>query len=344
MFGTYFYHEHVKRAVAVFGTLFNNIKVVKKDAAGKVLSTIKVPLAYGPREKFLARITDEKYLNDPKLAIRLPRMSFELTTISYDQSTKLQKGLTRTVSSGPTSKSTTLYPVGYRLGIQLNVLAKNQDDALQILEQILPFFQPDYTVTVKEINGTWKNDMPFVLESVNMSDDYEGDFNTRRAIIYTLEFETRVRFYGPTYDRAIIRSTEANFAPDGAVPTYMQKLSISPTSAGPNDAYTVVIEYGQPTPDTAVLTLTNITGGSFVVGETVHGATSGTIGVVSSVLVSGNKVTIIRLDDRFNAAEQLVGETSNAVGTISKSEYSNDPIDGITSDIMPAPTLKYDYL
>lgn len=341
MFGTPFYHEHIKRAVAVFGTLFNNIKIVKRDSTGKALSTIKVPLAYGPRQKFLARITDEKYLNDPKLAIRLPRMSFELTTISYDQSTKLQKGLTRTVSSGIKSNTTIMYPVGYRLGIQLNVLAKNQDDALQILEQILPFFQPDYTVTVKEIDGTWKNDMPFVLESVSMSDDYEGDFNSRRAIIYTLEFETRVRFYGPTQDRAIIRTTEANFAFNNSVPTYTQKLSISPADANAEDQYTIIVEYGLPAPDTAMLNITGVTHGPFVVGETVHGAISGTVGIISSV--NTDNVTVTRPDGRFITSEQLVGEKSGAMGMIYNDTYINDPIAGVTPGITPAPTLNYDY-
>jgi hypothetical protein len=338
MFGTYFYHEHIKRAVAVFGTLFNAIKVVKKDTNGKVLSTIKVPLAYGPRQKFLARITDEKYLNDPKLAIRLPRMSFELTSITYDTSTKLQKGMTRTLTGGPTSKSTIMYPVSYRLGIQLNVLAKNQDDALQILEQILPYFQPDYTVTVKEINSTWKTDMPFVLESVNMSDDYEGDFSTRRAIIYTLDFETRVRFYGPLHDRSIIRQTEANFATDGPVPTLAQTLSISPLNANESDNYTVLVDYDVPVPDLAVLTVGTGTG-TFVVNEKVYGTVSGTTGVVSAI--QGTKVNVIRLDGRFSLGENLVGVTSSASKTISSAEYSIEGIVGVTAATV-TPTLKFD--
>ena len=338
MFGTYFYHEHIKRAVAVFGTLFNSLKVVKKDTNGKVLSTIKVPLAYGPRQKFLARITDEKYLNDPKLAIRLPRMSFELTSITYDTSTKLQKGMTRTLPGTPLTKSTVLYPVGYRLGIQLNVLAKNQDDALQILEQILPFFQPDYTVTVKEVNSTWKMDMPFVLESVNMSDDYEGDFSTRRAIIYTLDFETRVRFYGPISDRSIIRQTEANFATDGPAVTLVQTLSISPANADSGDNYTVLVDYDMPIPDLAVVTVGTGTG-TFAVNEKVYGTVSGTTGVVSSVV--GTTLNIIRLDGRFTLGENLVGVTSSASKTLSAAEYTIYPIPGVTAS-PPTPTLKFD--
>jgi len=212
MFSGHFYHEHIKRAVAVFGTLFNNMSVVKKNGSGNVISTIKVPLAYGPRQKFLARIQDEKYLTDPKLAIRLPRMSFEIISMSYDTNTKLQKGVTRTLaSSDPTKKQTILNPVGYRMGLQLNIMTKNQDEALQLLEQIVPFFQPEYTVTVKEVQNNFKSDMPFVLQSVTMSDDYEGDFLSRRAIIYTLEFETRVRFYGPLGDKGIIRRVDATF-------------------------------------------------------------------------------------------------------------------------------------
>jgi len=338
MFGTHFYHEHIKRAVAVFGTLFNNIKVIKKDSTGKALSTIKVPLAYGPRQKFLARITDEKYLNDPKLAIRLPRMSFELISILYDQSTKLQKGLTRTISSGANSRSSVLYPVGYRIGIQLNVMAKNQDDALQILEQILPFFQPDYTVTVKELDGAFKTDMPFVLESVSMADDYEGDFNTRRAIIYTLEFETRVRFYGPVFDRSIIRQTETNFASSSPIPDYTQILTVSPANAGPDDNYTIVVQHIEPYPDSAVAVLTNADG-NFTVGETVYGSISGTTGVIQSI--NGNTVTIIRLDGSFSQGEQLIGETSETTATISSVEHTIDAIID-TIPYEPRPDLEYD--
>ena len=289
MFGTYFYHEHIKRTVAVFGTLFNNIKVVKRDTTGNALSTIKVPLSYGPRQKFLARIADEAFLNDPKLAIRLPRMSFEIVSLTYDTNTKLQKGITRTLpSEDPTQKQSILYPTTYRIGLQLNILAKNQDDALQILEQILPYFQPEYTVTVKEVDNNFKSDIPFVIQAVTMADDYEGDFMSRRSIIYTLEFEARVKFYGPLKEGNVIRSTSTTFSnptmSSQGVPYSNQQFTITPTNAGPDDQYEIVGSYNNFTiPDSVKLfydTLFGITG-TIAVGDTVTGTTSGASGKVT---------------------------------------------------------------
>ena len=145
MFGDHFYHAAIRRTVAVFGTLFNDINVLRKGNDGTAKNIIKVPLAYGPKQKFLARLDQQADLNDPKIALKLPRMSFEITGLSYNTNAKLQKGIRQSFPDplDNSKKKTILGPVGYTLGIQLSILAKNQDDALQILEQILPFFQPD---------------------------------------------------------------------------------------------------------------------------------------------------------------------------------------------------------
>ena len=318
MFSGHFYHEHIKRAVAVFGTLFNNMSVVKRDGSGNIISTIKVPLAYGPKQKFLARIQDQKFLNDPKLAIRLPRMSFEIVSMTYDTNTKMQKGIKRTLpSSDPTQRQTILNPVGYRMGLQLNIMTKNQDEALQILEQILPFFQPEYSVTVKEVSNNFKSDMPFVLQSVTMSDDYEGDFLSRRAIIYTLEFETRVRFYGPLANQGIIRTVEATVADiENTVndePYQTQKIYISPTTATETDDYTIEVELLDPIPDTTTITFTT-SSGTFEVGESVSGTTSGTVGTISAV--GSGTITVVSPDGRFSDSETVTGATSEATLTV----------------------------
>ena len=310
MFTGHFYHEHIKRTVAVFGTLFNNLKVVKKDTSGKALSTIKVPLSYGPRQKFLARIADEKYLNDPKLAIRLPRMSFEIVSMTYDTNTKLQKGITRTLpSEDPTKKQSILYPTTYRIGFQLNVLAKNQDDALQILEQILPYFQPEYTVTVKEVNNNFKSDIPFVIQAVTLVDDYEGDFMSRRSIIYTLEFEARVKFYGPLREGNIIKDSGVLLSnpemTSQGLPYSSQEFVITPTNAGPDDDYSITATYDDFTPpDSAKIYYDSLTG-EIDVGDTVTGSTSGTVGTVSEVGIG--YIIILYPDDNF-----VNGETVSA--------------------------------
>lgn len=324
MFGQYYYHEHIKRTVAVFGTLFNNLKVVKRDGSGKALSTIKVPLSYGPRQKFLARIADEKYLNDPKLAIRLPRMSFEIVSLTYDTNTKLQKGIKRTLPSEDSLKrQSILYPTTYRIGLQLNILAKNQDDALQILEQILPYFQPEYTVTVKEVNSNFKSDIPFVIQAVTLVDDYEGDFMSRRSIIYTLEFEARVNFYGPLRESSVIKSTSTTFAdptmgPEG-LPFSSQEFTVTPMSAGPDDEYTITSTYDNFIPSDAVkLSYDTLTGGVDV-NDTVLGNTSGAAGKVSEVGIG--YIIVDYPDNVFVTAETVSGPDGSFVVTNVEPQY-----------------------
>jgi predicted Zn-dependent protease with MMP-like domain len=197
--------------VSVFGSIFNALEVVKTDAAGKVLQKIKVPLAYGPRQKFLSRASD---LTDSKIAIKLPRLSFEITDMSYDGAAKLNKNR-KYIKTDPLDKKNVKslgVPAVYKVGFELNIMAKAQDDALQILEQILPMFQPEYTVTIKDIpDMDITSDVPIVLTDVSLNDEYEGDFLSRRTIVYTLTFETRVRFYRGIQERSVIDKTEVYY-------------------------------------------------------------------------------------------------------------------------------------
>lgn len=319
MFNQYFYHEHTRRAVTVFGTLFNNIYVVKRDFQGNSISKTKVPLSYGPRQKFLARINDEQYLNDPKLAIKLPRMAFEIVSMTIDSNTKLQRTTSKTIpSASGTSKTTVFHPITYRLGFQLNILAKSQDDALQILEQILPYFQPEYTVTVKQVEDNFKADMPFVLQGVVLSDDYEGDFLTRRAITYTLDFETRVRYYGHiNRDQAIIKSTKTNIADINmsisGEPYLSQTLSISPISAGVDDEYEIVASYSPKIPPRVKLFFTS-KDGDFSIGDSVVSNTSVTAGRIIEI---GDDYIIVDAPDGNFILDEIVfnSDQSNFVIT-----------------------------
>ena len=251
MFGSYFYHSQIRRTIAVFGTLFNNINIRKTDANGKILQEIKVPLAYGPRQKFLARVQNQTDLRDSKLAIKLPRMSFEITSITYDTNQTVNKSNeVRVGSITSDTRNSVRAPAPYRVGIQLNIMAKNQDEALQILEQILPTFKPDYTVTVNEVPAIGiKSDIPIVLQGVAMNDDYEGDFITRRAIIYTLDFETRVNFYGLVQDRKTIRKVVSDFfdfdkGNEGLLER--QQVTTNPTNANITDTFTYAVTYPFP--------------------------------------------------------------------------------------------------
>ena len=198
MLGTYYYHQIIRKTIIGFGTLFNNIYVKHEDSAGATAQEMKVPLAYGPSQKFLARLEQQPDLNK-MVAITLPRMSFEMTDISYDATRK--SGITQTFKAldNRDSKLKKVYmPVPYTIGFELSIMCKLNDDALQIIEQILPYFQPSFNLTVDLVQSIGeKRDIPIVLSDVSFVDDYEGDYATRRALIYTLRFEAKTYLFGP---------------------------------------------------------------------------------------------------------------------------------------------------
>ena len=195
----YFYHEILRRTIISFGTLFNGLNIKHKDSSDNTTSVIKVPLAYGPIQKFLARLEQQPDLNKAT-QITLPRMSFEMIGMSYDPSRKVTT--TQTFLSGATSdkasEKKTYMPVPYNMTFELGIMCKLNDDALQIVEQIVPYFQPQYSLTVDLVESIGeKRDVPVVLESITMTDDYEGDFSTRRVLLYTLRFSAKTYLFGP---------------------------------------------------------------------------------------------------------------------------------------------------
>jgi len=206
MLGRHFYHEIIKKNVKAFGTIFNNIEIIKTDPdTGAEIQRQKVPLAYGPKSKFLARL-DQDPSTERKVSITMPRLSFEMTDITYDPARKtspIQKYLKE--ASG-TSTKVQYMPVPYNLGFELGILSKTQDDALQILEQIIPYFQPAFTVTVNLIpEMEEKKDLPIILNNISYEDDYQDDMMRRRSITYTLNFTLKTYFYGPVTNAEIIR-------------------------------------------------------------------------------------------------------------------------------------------
>jgi hypothetical protein len=196
----YFYNEIFRKTIVSFGSLFNDIKIKHKNSSGNDVSVIKVPLAYGPTQKFLARLEQSPDLNKP-VQVSLPRMSFELVGISYDPSRKsstVQTFLSTSVAD-KTQKNKTYLPVPYNLDFELSIFTKLNDDMLQIIEQILPYFQPAYNITIDLVSEIGeKRDVPVILNSISMSDDYEGDFSQRRSLIYTLRFTAKTYLFGPT--------------------------------------------------------------------------------------------------------------------------------------------------
>ena len=214
MLGQQFYHETMRNVIVAFGTLFNNIHLVRKNNSGAIIQTMKVPLAYGPRQKWLTRLDADANL-DSKVAITLPRLGFEIQNLSYDPSRKLNRVQRFKKVKSSSTKSNKLdsqyMPVPYNLDIELYAMAKQSDDALQIVEQILPYFQPDYTLTIRDMTDMGiKRDVPIVLNSVSYEDNYRGDMGERRAIIYTLGFTSKFYLYGPVTSQNVIKTVQVD--------------------------------------------------------------------------------------------------------------------------------------
>ena len=320
MFSGHFYNATLRKLVAVFGTMFNNISVVRRNSAGDVTNITRVPLAYGPKQKFLARIDEQQDANKEQVGIKLPRMAFEIVSLTYDTNLKLSKFNTQLALDPDDDNGRKILrsPVPYRIGIQLNIIAKNQDDALQILEQILPYFQPEYTVTVKDLAGLTgvNTDVPITLTSVTMSDDYEGDFLTRRSIIYALDFELRARFYGPVTKKQVIKTTLVDIAVD-AVDNKVERLksTVDPLTANEGDTYDIVDSIDFFT-DTDAFEITVEAGaGSYTAGETLTGSISGTTATVRSF--ASNVITVVSADGRFRTDENVVGASSTTTRAVS---------------------------
>jgi len=240
MLGQQFYHESMRKVVVSFGSLFNNISIVRKDNAGKVTQSMKVPLAYGPQQKFLARLNQDPSLAS-KVAITLPRIGFEITGMTYDPTRKLNRvqKFKRVKDSGSDAKSNRMdmqyMPVPYNLNFTLYIMAKQSDDALQIVEQILPYFQPDYTLTINDmVDMGIKRDVPIVLNDISYEDSYQGDFAERRAVIYNLSFTCKFYLYGPVTSQAVIKTATVDQYTDlpENTPTRQQKYSVTPSPVG----------------------------------------------------------------------------------------------------------------
>ena len=244
MLGTYFYHEIIRKTIISFGTLFNDISIRHTKSDGTILDETKVGLSYGPMQKFLTKIQEQEQLTK-SIAITLPRMSFEMTRISYDATRKT--GVTQTfkaVDTGTSKMKKVFMPVPYNIEFELNIFSKLNDDALQIIEQILPFFQPSFNLTVDLVSSIGeKRDIPIVLDSIDFQDDYEGSFQTRRALIYTLRFTAKTYLFGPIADSTdgLIRKVQVDLYADTNTKTAKREMRYTavpdPIDAEPGDDF-----------------------------------------------------------------------------------------------------------
>lgn len=208
-----FYWGTIRKCIIAFGNLFNNIEIERLTSTGNIQKTIKVPLAYAPRQKFLARIDQLPVAEERNVQVVLPRMSFELMRVEYDPSRKLASTQQNRYVTGSNNILTTQYvPVPYNIYINLYVYSKNSDDALQVVEQILPYFNPDFNLTIKAVPDlNIKHDIPIILNNVDFNDNYDGEFTERRAIVWTLSFVMKTNFYGPASKQGVIRSAKISY-------------------------------------------------------------------------------------------------------------------------------------
>jgi len=245
MFGTHFYNQGLRKLTIAFGQIFNNIIIQNTSSTGAVTKRIRVPLAYAPKEKFLARLEQQANLQeDREVAITLPRLGFEITGLAYDASRKINK-MQKTVRVKANEDGKKLNfnyaPVPYNINFSLYSFTATAENGLQIIEQILPFFQPEYTVTMNVIPELQiKRDIPIILNTVTYEDTYSGDFTRRRAVIYTLNFTAKTYLYGPMSNSSVITSVQTDLGADTDAPLQREERIITvpnPANADADDDF-----------------------------------------------------------------------------------------------------------
>jgi hypothetical protein len=255
MFGTHFYNEGMRRLTIAFGQIFNNIVVQTKDANNSVVKRFTVPLAYAPKEKFLVRLTQQGDLTDKQFATVLPRMGFEISGIKYDPSRKLNKlqktRMPKTDGTADDQKNKMVFnytPVPYDIDYKLFIFTATAENGLQIVEQIVPYFQPDYTVTINMVPSMGiKRDVPIIIGNVDYEDSYDGNFETRRAVIYTISFTAKTYLYGPATTAGIVRKVQSDLGTNFDTKAREERIVITPNpstaNSGDDFGFTTTISF-----------------------------------------------------------------------------------------------------
>jgi T4-like virus Myoviridae tail sheath stabiliser len=217
--GQTYYHGAIRKTIVAFGRLFSDIKIARQGNDGAVAQTIAVPLAYAPKEKWLVRVDSDPSLNHHTYT-SLPRLSFEITGYSYDSTRKTNKmkqiTCTDNTSTETPVKKSVFAPAPYNISISLYVLTKTQEDAMQIVEQILPIFNPEYTLSVNAVpEMEIVQDIPVILNSITVEDNYDGSFQERRFVVHTLTFTLKTNIYGPVTEGGVILTSMANLSIPG---------------------------------------------------------------------------------------------------------------------------------
>ena len=240
-----FYWGTIRKSIVAFGNLFNGLSIDRYNSSGEVVQTIRVPLAYAPKQKFLARIAAQPQSFEQSFETFLPRLGFEMAGIVYDPNRRVSfVQQNRALNSTSTTSLNAQYaPTPYNINMILYVYAKNQDDGLQVIEQIIPYFNPDFNLTLNAVPAMGiKNDLPVILDSINYEDEYEGDFSSRRAIIWTLSFTMKLNFYGPVNRQGLIRTINITTFSDSALSNKQSSYSatVDPSTAVPGDTIDII--------------------------------------------------------------------------------------------------------
>jgi len=230
MLGQQFYHQSLRKFIILFGTMFNDLHINRKNSSGNIIQTIKCPLTYAPREKVTARLEQNPELLNQQ-SIILPRLSFEMTTLQYDPSRKLNTMNKWRKDPGDAATGGKMkyqfQPVPYDISFDFNIYARYAEDATQLLEQIVPFFTPEFTATIDLIPEMGiKTDIPIILESLSSQDTYEGDFETRRALIWTLGFRMRAYLFADIKEQSAIREANVSLTGQFANGSYANTPSV----------------------------------------------------------------------------------------------------------------------
>ena len=309
MLGTYAYHEIIRKTVIGFGTIFNNIEVRTRNSDGTFAQVMKVPLAYGPMDKFLAMIEQQaQYKN--RMAITLPRMAFEMVGLSYDPTRKTS--VTQTFKSGNQSGAKKVYmPVPYNVDFILSIAAKQNDDILQIVEQIIPYFQPSFNITVNLASAIGeKKDIPIVLNNIGMTTDYEGSFNDRSTIIYNLSFTAKTYIFGAIAENTsgLIKKVDVDYYSSTQKSAKRQvRYSVTPRAVKDydNDAITQLVENIDLTE-----TVLSLNDASTFSAKDYIAIGSETMEIVS---ITGNNIKVKRGIEGTGAQEHYTGDAVNAI-------------------------------
>ena len=328
----YFYNEILRRTIIGFGTLFNNLTIKATNASDSVVSVTKVPLAYGPTQKFLARLEQSPDLNK-STAMTLPRMSFEFTGLTYDPSRKVTTTQTFVVKDPNTGEETKkgFMPVPYNMQFELAIMCKLNDDALQIVEQILPYFQPAYNLSVELVEGIKeKRDVPVVLENITMEDDYTGDFKERRVLLYTLRFTAKTYMYGPVSSatRDIIKVAKVSYI-SGDSKSTTRDITYTATPRAIKD-YTGEVA----TTTSEDITITNkvftVEDASVLTAKTYVDLNGEELFIKS---ISGNKITVARGQDGTTVVSHVKGSPIKVINAADDALIQEGDDFGFSGDI-----------